>query len=331
MAEQIAGILRAYVYQRPETKPTEPKDSNVSSNGQNSARQSLKALLDGNGATLPTDMGSILAQRVEQACSQATATTQLALVSHKQTFPLSGQHIDAARRETVSLRTRLQALLQSMVRQRTALGTHGRLNTRTLHRLALGDARLFLRQQQKKGLNTLVHILLDSSGSMNGKPLELASMATFAVASALHSITGIHVAVSTFPADSVQEKGMPRNPRTVAPLLRPGEKLHTRFQISASGGTPMAEALWWVLLDTHLRPQSRKVILLITDGEPDVFATAQAAISAARLHGCEVYGLGINTQSVTTLLPAHSKVIHDVRGLAPGLFDLLEKALLGKP
>lgn len=53
------------------------------------------------------------------------------------------------------------------------------------------------------------------------------------------------------------------------PVLRHGEKLTARFPEIAYGMTPMAESLWWVMQQMCLLRENRKIILIITDGEPD--------------------------------------------------------------
>lgn len=78
--------------------------------------------------------------------------------------------------------------MQSTRSFRNHSGYVGTLDTRKLHTLAAGNTKIFLRQGEKTGVNTAVHILLDASGSMNGNPMALGSKACFAVVSALNSI-----------------------------------------------------------------------------------------------------------------------------------------------
>ena len=88
----------------------------------------------------------------------------------------------------------------------------------------------------------------------------------------------------------------------------------------------MAESLWWVMQQMCLLHESRKIILIITDGEPDSIPAAQEAFKQTQKKGFDCYGLGIMCPSISTLLPHASRVIEALPQLAPALFELLEGA-----
>ena len=90
--------------------------------------------------------------------------------------------------------------MQSIRSVRNHSAYTGALNIRRLHSLATGNAKVFLRKGEKAGVNTAVHILLDASGSMNGKPIALAVKACFAVASALQAYQASVWALPPSPA-----------------------------------------------------------------------------------------------------------------------------------
>ena len=178
-------------------------------------------------------------------------------------------------------------------------------------------------------MNTAVHILIDSSGSMNVTEMQLASQACFAVASALQSIKGISVGVTTFPGTRGVYEGTQREHwQTVTPILRHGEKMHTRFAMSGAGNTPLDSALWWALQQLHPMPEPRKMILIITDGQPDDSQLAKTAISEAGKLGVEVYGIGIANASILSLLPDTSSVINSIQELAPSMFGTMQRTLI---
>ena len=179
------------------------------------------------------------------------------------------------------------------------------------------------------GVNTAVHILLDASSSMQGKVMDLASQACFAVATALHGLKGISLGVTVFPADQLRKGKQHVTSETVAPILKHGQKTHTNFGMGATGGTPMDAALWWVVQQLHPMPEPRKLILIITDGQPDNEDGAIAAIKAAQGLGFEVLGIGIVAPSISSLLPdKSSRVISGINELAPAMFGMLQNALI---
>lgn len=155
-------------------------------------------------------MGNKLKEAVTDACSQLGEHLQVAVITRKLTEPLAQTELDNSRQSTTALRTRLQALMQSTRSVRNHSGYMGALNIHKLHTLAAGNAKVFLRKGERVGVNTAVHILIDSSGSMNAKEMQLASQACFAVASALSGIKGISVGVTTFPGERGVYEGTQR-------------------------------------------------------------------------------------------------------------------------
>jgi len=74
--------------------------------------------------------------------------------------------------------------------------------------------------------------------------------------------------------------------------------------------------------------EQRRMVLIITDGSPDGAANVRAAIKAATALGVEVYGLGIDSPHITTLLPGRSRVIATIGELPGAVFSMLEQTLV---
>ena len=146
-----------------------------------------------------------------------------------------------------------------------------------------------------------------------------ACQSCYAVAKALEGIKGVNPAVTVFPAIS--------RVSAVFPLVRHGENVSENFGITASGGTPLAPALWWVLQTLHAQAEDRKITLILTDGVPDVVPPCNYALRQAERLGVEIYGIGIKSNAVSQLLPQHSRVITTLQELAPAMFEMLQTAL----
>lgn len=157
--------------------------------------------------------------------------------------------------------------------------------------------------------------------------LSLAVKASYAVTSALAAIDGINIGVTIFPAASPDGQFDLEHPN-VLPLIRHGERIHSRFGMLARGDTPMGEALWWVLQQMVPLSESRKLILILTDGHPGTPSNARKALEEAHRSGFEICGLGIKSNAISDLLPNTSRIIHDLNELAPAMFDLLQRSLL---
>ncbi|WP_365854391.1 VWA domain-containing protein [Desulfovibrio sp.] len=285
------------------------------------AKAQLTALLHTEAQDLPQNLGELLSTaltlcQAESAFESVTVAVEGFRPSGVLPEPQKLQALQAS----IALRTRLQGFLQVRTQKQCSIGRRGVLHPGSLHRLQTGNPRIFRREAEQAGLNTAVHILLDVSGSMSGVPIVLARQACFAVAKALEHICGVNPAVTAFPAMA--------STSSVFPIMRHGQKVPDNFDINASGGTPLAAALWWVMQTMLFLKEQRKIILIITDGIPDNTHAAIHAVTVAQKLGYEVYGLGIRDEHIAHLLPQTSRVINDLSDLAPVMFDMLQTALL---
>jgi len=192
----------------------------------------------------------------------------------------------------------------------------------------VADARVFKRDGRKTGINTAVHILLDCSGSMRRR-IKLTTQVCHSEATALNTIIGINVGMTAFSAGTPTDNGNEnsRGPRG-CPVLMHGERMHANFAINTSGCTPLGEIFWWVLQQMLPLTESRKIVLILTDRDPDSLNVALDAIEDGRRCGVEVYGLGILSESIKKLLPDHSRTINDLPELVPAMFGMLRGTLV---
>ena len=281
----------------------------------------LKALFHAEVQDLPQNLGEIIAIELANSSAESAGDAlTVAVEGTRHAAPLPAENKLQALQASIALRTRLQGFLQAQTQRRCSIGRRGTLHANSLYRLQVGNARVFQKESVQLGLNTAVHVLLDVSGSMAGAPINLANLACFAVATALSHIRGVNPAVTAFPA--VTETN------SVFPIMRHGQAVPDMFDIRASGGTPLAGAVWWVLQTMLPLKERRKMILVITDGMPDNPLAANNAIGVAQKLGFEVYGLGIRDEHITHLLPHTSRVVNDLPDLVPAMFALLQTALL---
>jgi cobalamin biosynthesis protein CobT len=286
------------------------------------ARDELQRLMGAGEDKLPQNLGTILASALKDT-SQASSYSgiSVAVQTSKHAAPLSADDVQESRQASMALRTRLSGLLQTKILSRASSGRRGRLDTGHLHRLAVSDPRVFRIKSERSGIDTAVHILLDCSGSMVRR-IHLACQACYAVASALEA-SRINVAVTAFPGAQLPNGSY----TTVSPIIRHGQKVHTSLDLGPAGGTPMGESLWWVMQDMLSLTEKRKLILVITDGDPDSTDCANQAIKQGMLAGFEIYGVGITSTAIMSLLPGRCVVVNAVTDLAPAMFDLLQHGI----
>jgi len=104
--------------------------------------------------------------------------------------------------------------------------------------------------------------------------------------------------------------------------------MHRNFKLHPNGGTPLGESLWKVMQEAYPLSEKRKMILIVTDGNPDSLENSRLAIELGNELGFEFYGIGIEDQHIMSLLPESSCVIKKIEELAPAMFGLLQNALL---
>ena len=88
----------------------------------------------------------------------------------------------------------------------------------------------------------------------------------------------------------------------------------------------MAEAIWYAAFELSKTREDRKMLIVLTDGEPDNKDSAEAVIELCENSGIEVIGIGIETNAPSRLF-SKSICIDDVADLQSTLFKLMEKSL----
>lgn len=225
--------------------------------------------------------------------------------------------------ESAKLSSRLQGLVQAKTMAKTRSVRQGRaLSPSHLHRAAVGDARIFAVRDQRPAPNTAIHLLVDLSESMRGGRDAVACDAALALALALEPIRGVTCAITAFP-------GLNRANRAVTRILSHGDRVMARagaFVQGARGGTPMTGALWFAASDLLARREVRRVILTLTDGEPDDLISTREMIDRAATTGLEMIGIGIGVR-VDHLFPV-AVSIQAVGDLRKAFFGIAEQLLI---
>ncbi|MDO9103392.1 MAG: VWA domain-containing protein [Methylovulum sp.] len=233
--------------------------------------------------------------------------------------------------ESVKIRAALQGLVQSQSLTRPQPGTRGRLDGRRLHRVCFGETKVFQRSAVKPSPNTAIHLLLDKSDSMGyqvndtrgqamGTRLPMALEATLALALAFEGLSGVNPGITAFPGD--QEGSVYR-------LLDHGQRIRQRagaFSLLANGGTPMTEAIWFGAAALLRCREPRKVLMVMTDGQPDDMVSTLAILQRCRDSGIETVGIGLGID-VSHLFPI-AITINGLQELRVQLFELSKSLLL---
>jgi cobaltochelatase CobT len=314
---------------------SEGQDEEPAQNGSTEAQQAIskpkkpssaeidKMLKDG------TDYGDLskMIQKEMDAISDTSDTSQIPLlpkvIKSKRNNPRLDevQAISAASR----MRAKMMGMLQDIKRQPESYGSSGKkIKSNRLEKIALGDPRIFTKKIEVKDINTAIVIAIDYSGSMGGSPAKTAisNPAAFAVHNALFNLKGTAVCSMTFGTTDRMSY------ETIEEIVGFGEKpTSDKFNITASGGTPLTETMWAARAALLNRKEPRKIMLILTDGYPDNERSTEEAVKRCKKDNIEVAAIGIETNCVKRLFST-SKCIKSITELPAAMFEVLDTMLI---
>ncbi|HDM8233755.1 TPA: VWA domain-containing protein [Vibrio campbellii] len=315
--------------QTPETDSSATGDFAETGDSDNSDQaDNLRQALEASAAQFEPDTFAQVAEVLSEQAEGHQGVTPLSLPQAEQAMLGDEAILTLSASESAQIRARLRGMVQSSQDNRNHAKRHG-LQVAT-HRLAAsqaGESRLFIQRQPRIAPNAAVHLLVDISGSM-GKPIgegnrkyfHVANEAALALAMALEGIPGVVPAVSYFPGIHQE----------VSIALLPKQSVRHRaacFDQKPRGCTPMAQAMWFAANSLLAQKQKRKLMIVLTDGDPDDWAATHDIVDRCRRSGFELLGIGIQTRSVEKFFP-QSIVINDVKDLKRELFEVTQQLLI---
>lgn len=315
--------------QTPETDSSATGDFAETGDSDNSDQaDNLRQALEASAAQFEPDTFAQVAEVLSEQAEGHQGVTPLSLPQAEQAMLGDEAILTLSASESAQIRARLRGMVQSSQDNRNHVKRHGlRVATHRLAASQAGESRLFIQRQPRIAPNAAVHLLVDISGSM-GKPIgegnrkyfHVANEAALALAMALEGIPGVVPAVSYFPGIHQE----------VSIALLPKQSVRHRaacFDQKPRGCTPMAQAMWFAANSLLAQKQKRKLMIVLTDGDPDDWAATHDIVDRCRRSGFELLGIGIQTRSVEKFFP-QSIVINDVKDLKRELFEVTQKLLI---
>ncbi|EMF7387199.1 hypothetical protein CGI76_09615 [Vibrio parahaemolyticus] len=315
--------------QTPETGLSATGDAAETIDSDNSDQaDNLRQALEASAAQFEPDTFAQVAEVLSEQAEGHQGVTPLSLPQAEQAMLGDEAILTLSASESAQIRARLRGMVQSSQDNRNHAKRHGlRVATHRLAASQAGEPRLFIQRQPRIAPNAAVHLLVDISGSM-GKPIgegnrkyfHVANEAALALAMALEGIPGVVPAVSYFPGIHQE----------VSIALLPKQSVRHRaacFDQKPRGCTPMAQAMWFAANSLLAQKQKRKLMIVLTDGDPDDWAATHDIVDRCRRSGFELLGIGIQTRSVEKFFP-QSIVINDVKDLKRELFEVTQQLLI---
>lgn len=315
--------------QTPEAASSAMGDAAETGDSDNSDQaDNLRQALEASAAQFEPDTFAQVAEVLSEQAEGHQGVTPLSLPQAEQAMLGDEAILTLSASESAQIRARLRGMIQSSQDNRNHAKRHGlRVATHRLAASQAGESRLFIQRQPRIAPNAAVHLLVDISGSM-GKPIgegnrkyfHVANEAALALVMALEGIPGVVPAVSYFPGIHQE----------VSVALLPKQSVRHRaayFDQKPRGCTPMAQAMWFAANSLLAQKQKRKLMIVLTDGDPDDWAATHDIVDRCRRSGFELLGIGIQTRSVERFFP-QSIVINDVKDLKRELFEVTQQLLI---
>ncbi len=236
--------------------------------------------------------------------------------------PLVTQAQAIARYIAPIIRERIQSL-DCVRRTQARCGT--RLNTRALARVATTPTPLiYEKKHEGRAVNCTVYLVVDASSSMNGEPIEQARLTSLSLALAFKDIKNVKLNVLAFTTHEYNE----RRPLVATLYGEHYPNLDPRmFCLRAVAGTPMTEVLEYVMSQIT-DDGRRKLLYLITDGQPAKLDSTIEVLSSLRNLGVETYGIGITSadmDSMRKMFQQRQVYIENIKHLPAALMSLMLK------
>lgn len=240
-----------------------------------------------------------------------------------------------------------RANLQRLFRSIDFMGwsTHeesGRLDRRALTRFASGSANIFSRRTMVEAETSAVSVLIDCSGSMKAGDKEGSRRIEIAQQIAIHlsklfqqsrvpfSVTGFRSGTSS-DVVSGDLYAITESPAFI-PFKRWGKSLQASIATmgaihkSAGGGTPDYSALFNAITELNARPETRKILFLLTDADCYKVKHMQHIQKLADKLGVVIVAIGIGRTDVQSCF-VNAVNVHNIESLASIAFNQLLKAV----
>jgi len=229
--------------------------------------------------------------------------------------------------EAISASSRMRAkmigLLESVKRKPTSFGLNGKkiVPSQLVKMATSGEAKIFSKKTEQFAANTAVVILCDYSGSMWGEREAVAKPATFALHTSLYGLRDV-VCCSLGFQDCIcgrQDVGV-----LVGFDRKPTSEM---FNQECNCGTPMAEGLWAARALLLERREPRKILLVLTDGDPNECEPTRQAIKAVEAAGIDLAAIGIQSSAAKHYF-SNSCEVDTLADLPAKIFSVMDAMLI---
>ena len=279
----------------------------------------------------------MMAEELEEGYKEAARTGQGYLGSEAPSstdnITENNSEVDVAKSLVNRLQRKLRTSLEASRRSKHYLSRSGqRFDQKRLCGIFVGNNRVFKRRDEKRLASASVVLLIDRSGSMSkmsyydassGKPvtgIQTARQAALGLALTIDTFTHVELAGMAFPGQSADVIDIQSFGQTArATSGRYGGLL-------GNGGTPLAPALQYAAQNLLARQNERKIIIVLSDGEPTNPKLVEDTIESCKRSNIELYGLALTSNALARYIE-DTVYLKDAQSLPDTLFGLADRLL----
>lgn len=198
-----------------------------------------------------------------------------------------------------------------------------RINSKRFAGIPSGNTRVFTSRVEHEVRQAAVSLVIDASPSMHYELMKTANTVALSFAIALERLN--------IPFEVVYYGSVDKDTHTYA-MYRPKTfeaKLKTQnFAVdSGNWGTPTGQAMQFSLYSLSLRSETNKLMLLLTDGDPDCESQVRKSREIAKTLGVKVVPFGLCTDVVSGFDVNDFVSLSDPTALSPSLRNATKQKL----
>jgi uncharacterized protein YegL len=232
---------------------------------------------------------STMAQEVEQDSDLSEFDIDLL----SSTFTLGEEVKDWRGLSNKFARTLQRVIIDNSDSLKMGSSTGRKLLDRAIASIPAGKENVFEYKEEDEFPTSSVLLLVDASGSMNGRLMNEANKTALAFAKAFQRMS-IDVEVDYY---GVYDEN--RNKNTIYQAKRFGQRLKPEnFRVRASGSTPTHDALFFGFTRMVNAESDNKIIIVITDGQPDKSGVLANISDMVVKAGVKLVPIGLGTKTV---------------------------------
>lgn len=298
-------------------------------------KQFLKEVLESDESDDISDIHEVIAEKLGEMAEEAqedgrdTDISGFSAVMPFTTHPVVGGSVNEASARAEgrrAFRAIRRVLIDSSMNSQSLARTGRRIAKRRLAAITAGAQSVFERRSVVKEPTAAISFVVDGSLSMAGEKIHLVNEVVFSLVTGLkqariatqvtyygiYDVSDVHGQERLYRAKSFKDKHV-----TV-----------DNFAVAHGVSTPTAQAMAVEIIELVNRREDKKLLFVLTDGEPNCSKSVEAVRNKAEMAGVRVIPIGIKTSVVGGFDADSFKSIQNLADLSPAINHAIAAGLI---